>query len=271
MYGRFEEDEDRPQPSASGAYKIPDRDFHRKNWNVFSSVFNHFDHRLSIRSFKDRRWDPPHFSSLVNVRTPYSNILNPADGICCHFLRRGFTKPNKILFNCAVWSADSRWLVLGTQAGDLALWEAEALKVHKIISIPAHKEFYGDSDHIKAEIPITAVAWKHYGNLVVTGDNKGVIQYCDETFRNVFVAKDAHIQAVRGLSFSPLDSKLVSCSDDGKIQIWPSGTDRPEKVLTGHQSDIKSVDWHPFRSLLASGSRDTTVKLWDPRSGNCLR
>ena len=142
---------------------------------------------------------------------PSANILNPSDGVCCHFLRRGFTKPTKILFNCAVWSADSRWLVLGTQVGDLALWEAEALKVHKVISIPAHKEFYSDGDRIKEQIPITSMAWKHYGNLLVTGDNRGLIQYCDETFRNVFVTKEAHTQAVRGLCFSPLDSKLVSC------------------------------------------------------------
>jgi len=159
---------------------------------------------------------------------------------------------------------------LGTQIGDLALWEAEALKVHKIISIPAHKEFHRDSEHVKEEIPITAIAWKHYGNLLVTGDNRGLIQYCDETFRNVFVAKEAHAQAVRGLTFAPLDSKMASCSDDGKINLWSIGYDKPDKVLLGHQSDIKCVDWHPFRGLIASGSRDSTVRLWDPRLGQCV-
>lgn len=209
MY-RYEEDDDRP-PQTSGSYKIPDRDFYRKNFSTFSSVYHHLHNRRDIFRFRDRRWSQSHYSSLYLTSIPYSSIINPAEGICCHFLRRGFTKPEKILFNCAVWSADSRWLVLGTQIGDLALWEAEALKVHKIISIPAHKEFYGDSEHVKAEIPITAIAWKHFGNLLVTGDNRGLIQYCDETFRNVFVAKDAHAQAIRGLSFSPSDSKLVSC------------------------------------------------------------
>jgi polyadenylation factor subunit 2 len=60
-------------------------------------------------------------------------------------------------------------------------------------------------------------------------------------------------------------------SDDGKINLWPSGASQPEKVLEGHQSDIKCVDWHPYRSLIASGSRDTTVRLWDPRIGSSVR
>lgn len=209
MY-RYEDDDDRPQQTASGNFKVPDRDFYRKNFSTFASVANHFHDRLYIRSFRERRWDQPHSVAMVNVRTPYANVLNPADGVCMHFLRRGFTKPQKVLFNTALWSADARWLVLGTQHGDLVLWESEALKVHKLISIPAHKVIV-DGDRIKESIPITAMAWKHFGNLMVTGDERGLIQYCDETFRNVLVTRDAHEKAVRGLSFSPLDTKLVSC------------------------------------------------------------
>jgi WD40 repeat protein len=33
----------------------------------------------------------------------------------------------------------------------------------------------------------------------------------------------------------------------------------------GHGGEVKSVDWHPNTSLLASGSRDAMVKLWDAR------
>jgi WD40 repeat protein len=200
---RYEDDDDRPV-AGSGAFKIPDRDFYRKNFCSFFSISN-------ITKINHDRLLQPHFSSLAAITTPYGNRNNPADGVCCHFLRRGFTKPTKVPFNCAVWSADSRWLVLGTQTGDLALWEEEGLKVYKIVSVPAHKEFYGDGDRIKEQIPITSMASKSYGNLLATGDNRGLIQYCDETFRNVYVTKDAHSQAVRGLSFAPMDTKLASC------------------------------------------------------------
>jgi len=43
-------------------------------------------------------------------------------------------------------------------------------------------------------------------------------------------------------------------------------------AVLGHGADVKCVDWHPHKSLVASGSKDTQqpVKLWDPRSGASL-
>lgn len=70
--------------------------------------------------------------------------------------------------------------------------------------------------------------------------------------------------------FSPNDSKFASCSDDGAIKIWDFGEAFEERAITGHGWDVKTVDWHPYRSLLASGSKDNLIKLWDPKSGNNL-
>ncbi|KAF6145395.1 hypothetical protein GIB67_034165 [Kingdonia uniflora] len=40
--------------------------------------------------------------------------------------------------------------------------------------------------------------------------------------------------------------------------------------LQGHGWDVKSVDWHPTKSLLVSGGKDNLVKLWDTKSGREL-
>jgi len=40
--------------------------------------------------------------------------------------------------------------------------------------------------------------------------------------------------------------------------------------MTGHGWDVKSVDWHPTKGLIVSGSKDHLVKLWDPRTAQCL-
>ncbi|CAJ0896493.1 10694_t:CDS:2, partial [Entrophospora sp. SA101] len=67
--------------------------------------------------------------------------------------------------------------------------------------------------------------------------------------------------------FSPSDTKFATCSDDGTIKIWDFNEGIEEKALSGHGWDVKTVDWHPYKSLLASGSKDNLIKFWDPKSG----
>ena len=50
-------------------------------------------------------------------------------------------------------------------------------------------------------------------------------------------------------------------------QIWDFKTAQCEAAMAGHGGDVKACDWHPAKSVVASGSKDTVVKLWDARSG----
>ena len=43
------------------------------------------------------------------------------------------------------------------------------------------------------------------------------------------------------------------------------------KYLEGHSCDVFSVCWSPDGKYLASGSEDNTVKIWDAKSGKCIR
>jgi polyadenylation factor subunit 2 len=83
--------------------------------------------------------------------------------------------------------------------------------------------------------------------------------------------QDGHFQAVRGLSYSPMETKFVSGSDDATLKIWDFATHSVEKELKEHLSDVKCVQWHPDRALICSGSKDNSVKLWDPRQEKSVR
>ena len=42
-------------------------------------------------------------------------------------------------------------------------------------------------------------------------------------------------------------------------------------ICSGHTDKVWSVVFHPQGHLLASGSDDQTIKLWDTRTGECIR
>lgn len=77
-------------------------------------------------------------------------------------------------------------------------------------SLTAHVDFDGNETIIKG-YAITAMAWNNHGNVLVTADERGLIQISDETFRETKKIPEAHTGHIRGLSYSPSDSRLVSC------------------------------------------------------------
>jgi hypothetical protein len=123
------DDDDIGYVGGGGSFRVPDRDVYRRNLTTFGTIHNFFKNRLVVRNFRDRRLQQPHFCSLKSTSAPFSSPISAADGVCSHFLRRGLIKPNKTQMTTAIWSADARWLVLGTITGEVALWEGDTLKV----------------------------------------------------------------------------------------------------------------------------------------------
>ena len=88
--------------------------------------------------------------------------------------------------------------------------------------------------------------WSHNDTWMVTGDHGGYIKYWQSNMNNVKMFQ-AHKDPVRCVSFSPTDAKFASCSDDGTVRVWDFFSCQEERVLRGHGSDVKCVDWHPTK------------------------
>ena len=75
---------------------------------------------------------------------------------------------------------------------------------------------------------------------------------------------------VKALAVSP-DGRFVACAVEKNINVYEVATGVQSRCLTGHTDTVTCLAFTPDGTSIASGSWDTTIRLWDVQSGNPLR
>ncbi|KAK4022428.1 hypothetical protein OUZ56_007894 [Daphnia magna] len=228
----------------------------RKTVDYYSSVIRMLETRVWQRDARDRRSLQPDVCYYPEMLPPSCYLDMPSDAITTRFTKVATNKIRCPVF-CLTWTPEGRRLITGASSGEFTLWNGLTFNFETILQ--AH------------DSPVRSMVWSHNDIWMVTGDHGGYIKYWQSNMNNVKMFQ-AHKEAIRGISFSPTDQKLASCSDDGTVRIWDFVRCQEEKILRGHGADVKCVDWHPQKGLVISGSKDNQqpVKLWDPKSGQSL-
>ncbi|KAF1880998.1 hypothetical protein Lal_00023028 [Lupinus albus] len=60
-----------------------------------------------------------------------------------------------------------------------------------------------------------------------------------------------------------IDKQIAAGYADGSIRVWDSDTGTCETTLNGHKGAVTSLRYNENGSLLASGSKDNDIILWD--------
>ena len=116
---------------------------------------------------------------------------------------------------------------------------------------------------------------------IASGSVDGTVRLWDvATGQCLKILQKHNTSIVRAVAFSPDGQILASASADSSIHLWDVTTGQALKILQGHLKPVSSVAFSPIPQppddlggaggILASGSDDKTVKLWDVTTGECI-
>ena len=81
----------------------------------------------------------------------------------------------------------------------------------------------------------------------------------------------SHADLVYHIAWRPGDShQLATSSRDNKVLLWNGRTGQQLHLLQGHEGIPPLLAFHPSGKILASTSRDFSVRFWDVESGACI-
>jgi len=154
------------------------------------------------------------------------------------------------------FSRDGRWLASGANDHSVRLWQ-----------IATGREVPRLSGHTGR---VQAVAFSPNSLQLASASNSGEVKLWDLN----------STRAVYGQSYSGDRLHAVAFSDDGRW-LAAAGTaqtihlldlaSKQTRNLPGHEAEVTSLAFIPNSSLLASGSTDKTIRLWDASNGNLVK
>lgn len=162
--------------------------------------------------------------------------------------------------NAMDYSADGQFIATGGEDGKVKIWNAFSGFC-----------FITFSEHIA---PVTGVKFvgKGLGKALISCSLDGTVRAHDllryKNFRTLTTP-----DPVQFTSLAVDSSGEIVCAgalDPFQIYVWALQTGRLVDVLSGHEGPIACLDFSHDTGLLASGSWDGTLKLWDVYKNECV-
>ena len=118
---------------------------------------------------------------------------------------------------------------------------------------------------------LMGIAFSPCGSIIATAMFGGLRLWCAETLTTLLEILQPQTQKPYALAFSPCGKYLASGTwwrrEEGMqkmaIRLWDVATGEEITTFWGHPTDVQSLAFSPDNTLLASGSHDCTILLWD--------
>jgi WD40 repeat protein len=169
--------------------------------------------------------------------------------------------PTRIAW-CSALSPDETWLATcyGVYQGDVGRLRVWDLKTGKV------------KWEAREDRGIRRVAISPDGSLVASGNWEGEIHFRDAVTGDLRRSLANTGGSIECISFSSDGRSLVSCGNRRTLRIWDVATGQVLKKFEGHTNvaslvdslgDANTLAWSPDGTLLATGSADNSVRLWN--------
>jgi WD40 repeat protein len=167
------------------------------------------------------------------------------------------------------------------QKGELVHWSAHGQRVRGLASSPDGQRLASVSADGMVRLwdwetgrvvhtltpglgELHAVAWSRVGQyLAATGVHGVAVWNLDDTAKPLWTS--AHSLSVSGLALGT-DSLAVS-GPENTAEILDLRTGQKRRTLRGHTAAVSALEFSPDSARLASGSAESSVRLWDPATG----
>ena len=239
--------------------------------DYFSSTIHLVKNRIFHHNSPHSYHVPPDGYYTKDLLPARSTPFNPSTALCTQWVNTSFHpdaraggpgRQTRVAMNCLEWSPTGRRLLCGTARGEFLLFNGNSFGLE--VKTVAHEDGRG----------CRAIAWGKVNDLVLSGDEGGSMKMWLSNLR-VYVSEfNSNHRSIREISWSPTEQKFCTSGQDGCVRIWDTnqagsavnGIVEEESRLEGHGGDVHTVDWHPFKALILTGSLDKDCKLWDPRT-----
>ncbi|XP_071951784.1 coronin-7-like [Antedon mediterranea] len=87
-----------------------------------------------------------------------------------------------------------------------------------------------------------------------------------EDITNAFLTLPMQERRIETVLFHPAAENILASTVFKSIQIWDVSTGQEKLAWEAHNDQLLGISWKQDGSLLASTSKDKTIKIWDPRN-----
>lgn len=173
-----------------------------------------------------------------------------------------------ILLQRIAWDRAGRWVVGGTDSGELALLDPSRFREWAEGRTPPELRAACVPRSIQAHTgAVLALRRVPNDDLFATAASDSVVRFWRTP--ELRMEREFRIECgpVHDIEFSPDGTAMALGVGDGTIRILRVSDGREITRLVGHERAISDLAWSPDGRLLASASPDGTARVWDMERG----